>query len=419
MSYSDTPCWCGSRLARLKIGHYSGTSPKPKLHETAVTMKSSGLVSALLSLLLPHQTIGQLSPEKIKGVNTFCDVSPDALTKSLSGKTEGQPVPQYCIKNPVSGGKQRCYYLLVPKCANGRVPLVMNMHGGASCPVWSSGFDGWVEKSVLRCFALAYPIAVTDADVADEPCFSVPGGRNVNSMFTTNECCCSKDGRTLRSIETQDMVVIHNMVQDIVFEKRVELLSNHSVQVDKTRIYMAGHSNGCVAALGMGAMFSNLVAAVCCHAAGSFVDVPPTYDPVPTWLAQGVKDDRIWYQFARDTTLTLGWVHQCSEESTFVLQNGSAVRHTQYNCTNNASVTLLLLKESGHIPFLNAFEISEGASHTTVDTTDMAWRFCSSFSKDEIPLSLRSPTSAGTRAIELNLEAIVVTTLLFVLALYN
>jgi poly(3-hydroxybutyrate) depolymerase len=120
----------------------------------------------------------------------------------------------------------------------------------------------------------------------------------------------------LRSIETQDMVVIHNMVQDIVFEKRVELLSNHSVQVDKTRIYMAGHSNGCIAALGMGAMFSNLVAAVCCHAAGSFVDVPPTYDPVPTWLAQGVKDDRIWYQFAeRQLSLWVGCINVLKNRS--------------------------------------------------------------------------------------------------------
>lgn len=380
-------------------------------------MKSSGLLSALLSTLLTHRTAGQLSFDEAPGTNTFCDVGPDVLTTALASKTAGQPFPQYCIKNPVSGGKKRCYYLLVPKCANGRVPLVMNMHGSSSCPLWSSVFDGWVEKAVLHCFVVAYPIGVTDADVADEPCFSIPGGRSVNSFFTTNECCCTKGGRMLRSIETQDMVVIHNMVQDIVFERRVELLSNRSVQIDKTRVYMAGHSNGCIAALGMGAMFSNLVAAVCCHAAGSFVDVPPTYDPVPTWLAQGVKDDRIWYQFARDTALTLGWVHQCSEESFFGIQNGSGVRHTQYNCTNDASVTLLLLNESGHLPFLNSFEFSEGASRTTVDTTEMAWKFCSTFSKDEVPLSLRAPKSAGYSVSGLNLAGIAFTSMLSIIAL--
>jgi hypothetical protein len=61
-------------------------------------------------------------------------------------------------------------------------------------------------------------------------------------------------------------------------------------------------------------------------------------------------------------------------------------------------VTLLLLKESGHIPFANAFEVSEGASQTKLDTTAMAWEFCSSFSKDDIPLSLQNK-SAGVRIL--------------------
>jgi hypothetical protein len=42
------------------------------------------------------------------------------------------------------------------------------------------------------------------------------------------------------------------------------------------------------------------------------------------------------------------------------------------------------------MPFLNSFEVSEGASRTSVDTTEMAWQFCSKFSKEEFPKSLIS-----------------------------
>jgi poly(3-hydroxybutyrate) depolymerase len=382
-------------------------------------MKTSWVL--LLAPLLYNVVEGQLSLDIIEGTNTFCDTGPDGMTNALAGPagiTEGQPIPRYCIQNPVSGGKQRCYYLFVPKCASGSTPLVVNMHGTSSCPVWSTYFDRWTETAVRHCFAVAYPIGVTDPDVSDYPCYSVPGGRNVNDVFTTNDCCCSKDGGSLDPGETQDLVVIHNMVQDIVFQKRVDLLTNNTAQMDETRVYMAGHSNGCLAALGMGAVFSDLVAAVCCHAAGSFVRVPPNYDPIPTWIAQGVKDATIWYQFARETTQTYGWIHQCLNETETDVANGTGVEYTQYNCTNNASVTLLLLNESGHIPFLSLWEYSEGASPTTIDTTEMAWQFCSSYSKDEVPPSLVRSESAAGLTSTWSVGGIVVSFLLLVSTLW-
>mmetsp|Transcript_19186 Transcript_19186/g.31844 ORF Transcript_19186/g.31844 Transcript_19186/m.31844 type:complete len:378 (-) Transcript_19186:84-1217(-) len=336
----------------------------------------------------------QLSFDAIGETNTFCDTGPDAMTNALTSLTGGRPIPRYCVPNPIDGGKQRCYYLFVPACASGAVPLLMDMHGGSSCPLWSVFFDGWLQLSSQKCFALFYPIGVTDAQVTDHPCFSVPGGRNVNGMFTTTDCCCTKNNRRIASTETQDMVVVHRMVKDIYFEKRVEGLSNGTASVDATRIYMSGHSNGCLGALGMGAFFSDMVASVCCHAAGAFTGFPPHYSAVPTWIAQGIKDDRIWYQFARETYNTYGWHHQCQNETSVGIDNGTAVEYTHYNCTNDANVTLLLLNESGHIPFAKGFEVTEDASPTTLDTTAMAWEFCSSYSKESIPRTLMNPSAA-------------------------
>lgn len=340
----------------------------------------------------------QLAGNTIEGTNTFCDTGPEAMTASLGYLSGGRPIPQYCVTNPVDGGQKRCYYLFVPECATGPVPLMMDMHGGSSCPLWSTFFDGWLQLASKKCFALFYPLGVTDIEVADWPCFTVPGGRDVQGLFTTNDCCCYKDNRRLASTDTQDLTAIHRMVQDIVFQKRVEALSvnNTSIaSVDTTRIYMSGHSNGCLGSLGMGSFFSDMVASVCCHSSGGFSKFPPNYEPIPTWIAQGMKDDAIWFQFARETYNTYGWYHQCMNETSTGVDNGTAVEYTHYNCTNDANVTLLLLNESGHIPFSNGFEISEGASRTTLDTTLRAWEFCSSYSKDNPPRTLIDPPSGA------------------------
>lgn len=302
------------------------------------------------------------------------------------------------MTNPIDGGKERCYYLFVPECAKGPVPLMMDMHGGSSCPLWSVFFDGWLQLAVKECFALFFPIGVTDPEVSDYPCFSVPGGRNVNGLFTTNDCCCAKDDIRVDAQETKDVVVVQRMLKDMVFNNRVQGQSNGTASVDATRIYLSGHSNGCLGSLAVGAYFSDMVASICCHSSGAFSGFSPNYSPIPTWIAQGMKDDSIWFQFAKETYNTYGWIHECQNETMVGVDNGSAVEYTHYNCRNDANVTLLLLNESGHIPFANAFEISEGASATKLDTTAMAWEFCSSFSKDNIPQSLQN-TSAGNRIL--------------------
>ena len=352
----------------------------------------------LSALFLSHPIYGV----NIQGTNTPCDVGPDSMTKTYAPFTEGLPIPQFCLKNPIADGKPRCYYLFVPKCASGMVPLVVNMHSTQSCPLWTSFHDLWIQTAVSHCFAVAFPVGVTDPEVADNPCMTFPGGRSVSGgMFTTNDCCCFKGDRALEPSETLDMIFIRNVVQDISSEKRVDELSrmlSGTAQLDGTRIYMTGHSNGCAAALAMGALYSNLVAAVACHSGGSFADFPSYYDPVPTFLVQGMKDDVNWYQFASDTARTVATVHDCKTETATLVHNGTGVEHAFQDCKSDASVKLLLLNESGNLPFLNAFESSVGASRTRIDTTKMAWEFCSNYSKSEIPKALLYASSAVDRS---------------------
>lgn len=352
----------------------------------------------LLCIIAPFVR-AQLSFD-MAGTNTVCYTAPDAMTSALHKMTGGLNVPQHCVKVPptahtVEQQMDRCYYLFVPECASGPVPIVMNMHGADSCPIWSTFYDHWAETAMRHCFALMFPSGVLDANVTDYPCFTVPGGRDVGGLFETNDCCCTKNGTTIPVSDTQDPAVLRSMLDDVVFEKRIEAASNNTASADLTRVYMAGHANGCAMALGMGAFFHDVVAAVACHSAGSIVSIPRHYNPIPIWLAQGMKDDKIWYQFVKETHRTYGWIHRCRNDTISDVENGTGVEYTNYNCTNNATVTLLLLNESGHIPFLNGYETSKDASTTRIDTTEMAYQFCLNHSKDEIPESLLTRRSSS------------------------
>ena len=321
--------------------------------------------------------------------NVACDVGPDALTNYLSRITN-KTIPQYCIPNPIAG-RDRCYYLFVPSCAMGPTPLVMDLHGSHSCPLFSTLYDRWAETAIAHCFSVVWPVGVTDPEVADDSCFHVPGGRTLlTGLFVTQSCCCAKQGQGLNDTATFDHLVLKTMVQDIVWNKRVDQQSNGTASMDATRVYMAGHSNGCMAALSMGAMHSDIVTAVCCHAGGLVTKPLDTYTPIPTWIVSGQRDTAVWPQFVEDTWNYYGsYRHNCSSlDKVTPLQQGIGIQYSHENCTNNATVIWVSLNESGHIPFYNAFEVSPGASKTTIDTTAMAWEFCSSYAKEEIPQEL-------------------------------
>ena len=183
--------------------------------------------------------------------------------------------------------------------------------------------------------------------------------------------------------------------------------------VDPTRIYMAGHSNGCMASLATAAMYSDVVAAVCCHAGAMITPLAEDYEAVPTWLVHGLLDGIIPWS-GQDFGNGFGYLplpgvanaiadkNGCDEE--IIVQpledDTGVVVGTSYlrtNCNGGADVQIVALDESGHVPYPGALEIfgAPGAKNTTFETTSLAWDFCSSFSKERIPDSFTAvPVSA-------------------------
>jgi len=66
--------------------------------------------------------------------NTRCPLGPYILTLSTLRRS-----PRSCIDTPKG---TRCYYTYVPRCASRNAPLVFDLHGWTSCPLYSRGYTG-------------------------------------------------------------------------------------------------------------------------------------------------------------------------------------------------------------------------------------------------------------------------------------
>ena len=365
-------------------------------------------------------------PQPPQPPQPVCDFGPDALTNAfLAVLGRVKSIPRTCINVPVDDGSttERCYYTYVPdSCAfeEKQVPLVIDNHGRGSCPLSSTGYTGWWNKAEEECFVVVYPSGNTDQDFLDN-CWQVPGLETDSDFGTvdgnnviTSPCCCQDkdDGSAIITKEPNDPLFLKMVIDDVVetLQTKSELTS---LAIDTSRVYMAGHSNGCVASLAMGALYSDTIAAVCCHAGLLATPYPPEYTPIPTWLVHGRKDTLIPYDgsstvtpsgefgtWSIDQTQAFLAEKNVCKDQTFSVLDGLGSVYKGSDCEGNANVEVVTLDESGHLPYLGIgipFFVPEfGGSPTTIDTTALAWDFCSSYSKPT-PNPTSSPTEKPTK----------------------
>ena len=342
--------------------------------------------------------------------NTECNIGPNALTDAYGG----YDVPRTCF--PFGDADERCFYTLVPPCAAGKeVPLVVDPHGVGMCPLYQSGMAGWGSKAFEECFVVVWPSGNMDPKVGDFPCWALPGGADYESI-TGMDCCCAKESNPFYEAKPTDPDFLRATIEGVVdfFNNPANGNETGLTTIDTKRIYMAGYSNGCMSSLSVAALHSDIVAAVCCHAGTLLTPFAKDYVPVPTWLVHGGLDATVPIDGAN---LFLGYgfppppevANRIADKNgcdvdvveSDVTDNSTAVAGTSYkrssNCKNNATVELVVLPRSGHMPFLGAEEAEglEGSINTAVDTTSMAWEFCSSHSKASIP-----PVFAGGKTEE-------------------
>lgn len=306
-------------------------------------------------------------------LNTECNVGTDA------GLAYG--AVHSCISDPTDGS-ERCMYTYTPTCAAGKiVPLVFDIHAFTSCPYNSMFYTEWANKATAGCFVVVWPLGRIKSEVADLPCFAIPGGLESSDM-TTPPCCCFLNG--VRFETNSDPLFLRSAIMHTV--ESFDSNSENGVSIDTTRIYMAGHSNGCMAAMSMAVLHSDVVTAVCCYSGALLTPFADTYSPVPVMDLHGSLDDVVPVNGSTQfhplafTMNKFADKNDCDAEVIETdVENGIGKTYRRTNCTNNADVQKTLLFEAGHLPFRKL-----GGS--SIDTTQIAWDFCKSYSKDHVPL---------------------------------
>ena len=209
---------------------------------------------------------------------------------------------------------------------------------------------------------------------------------------------------------------------DTAAENATLIGTNTTVQIDRARVYMAGHSNGCMTSLTMAALYSEEIAAVCCHAGALVTPIPAaSYSAVPVWMAHGMLDSTFAYKGASlldmgpfgnfgtwPTVDAMNYIadqNECDaevhddelyedEEEDGAGGVGKVYKRT--NCTNTADVELVALYDVGHFPYSAAIIESFGETRATIDTTQLAWEFCSSHSKPNTSILPQTTENSAT-----------------------
>ena len=243
----------------------------------------------------------------------------------------------------------------------------------------------------------------------------MPNGLNNTNGTQALPCCCFNIEGLVDASLTDDTTFLRNVavsaIQDVVPQQ-----TSNSVSIDSKRIYLSGHSNGCISSLTMAAVQSDLVAAVCCHAGVvAQASFPDSYQPTPIWvLVHGTMDFLLPYHGFSDTSVygfpQYSMLGALETHDVFAKANGCNIstskiieiatpdnkKVTQYissDCVNNSTVLeLVSLGDVGHNPYLNFAPIENGTVPIKVDTTQLAWKFCSQHSLDVEPeLTLVTP----------------------------
>lgn len=174
----------------------------------------------------------------------------------------------------------------------------------------------------------------------------------------TTDCCCDF---AFPNTENDD----HKFLQEIASYaiRDVPVITDGNVQIDTRRIYMTGHSNGCMVSLSV-SMLYNFTTAVACFSGALLTPNPENYKPLPFWFVHGADDDMLPYDgvsftekraSVKATHKFLSDLNQCEKFSHKEILNGTASIDNSTLCKNEASVELMTLNDVGKNKFDKLF----------------------------------------------------------------
>lgn len=270
----------------------------------------------------------------------------------------------------VSSGEKREYLLYVPKSYDRArpTPLVISMHGAGLWGASQRDISRWNELADSKGFIVVYPSAV--------------GGKGVRIWRAEPSEGLAKDVKYISAL--------------------IDTLSAH-YNVDPSRIYANGLSNGGGMSFALSCMLSDRIAAVGMVAAAQTLPwrwcvsgrreagggKRETERPVPVISFHGTADPVVPYNggsswissrpFPNVPKWTETWArrNQCALDPIDSVVAADVVRRSYLDCADGAAVVLYTIRGGGHT-WPGGMELPEwfvGRTTRSVDATRLMWEF--------------------------------------------
>ncbi len=264
----------------------------------------------------------------------------------------------------ISSGEKREYLLYVPKSYDRTkpAPLVISMHAAMNWPAFQAKASQWNKAADENGFIVVYP-AGTDPMHLGPSAWFMDGSRNPSTM------------------------------PDVKFiSELIDTLEAH-YNIDSTRIYANGLSNGGGMAFALSCTLSNRIAAIGAVSAAQSLRSTWCADstPVPMIAFHGTADPFVAYNgapsgwlnpnapFPNIRTWAADWArrNRCGANPVDSAVAADAVRREYTNCAGNAAVVLYTIQGGGH-QWPGGKPMPQwivGRFSRTIDATSVMWAF--------------------------------------------
>lgn len=273
----------------------------------------------------------------------------------------------------IHNGIERSYVIRTPvelAQSNGRVPLVLVLHGGGGNADNAEKMTGFTGKAEKEGFIVTYPEGT---------------GRRKNKLLTWNAGhCCG--------------YAMDNRVDDVGFINALidKLIESHPI--DPKRIYATGMSNGGMMTHRLGIELSSRFAAIAPVVGTLFGDELRPEHPVPAIMLNGMLDKSVpnqggppggFFNGAWDSTPAQPALEQAAFWASVDGCTGDPIKvdhgaftRWQYHCPVGLAVELYLVDDNGHAwPGGQKGSRMGDKPSSTLNGTDVIWDFFKAHTK--------------------------------------
>ena len=267
----------------------------------------------------------------------------------------------------IHDGMERGYVIRVPRDlahSNGRVPLVLVLHGGGGNADSAERMTGFTEKAQKEGFIVVYPEGT---------------GQFKGKLLTWNagHCC----GYAMR-----------NRVDDVGFINALIDKLMKDYPIDPRRIYATGMSNGGMMTHRLGIELSGKFAAIAPVVATLFGDETKPQYPVSALMLNGMLDKHVpnqggppggrfpdsWDGTPTQPALEQAafWAHADGCANAPDKEDKGPFILTRYDCPAGRAVEIYLVKDNGHAwPGGQRGRRMGDKPSSSVNATDVIWAF--------------------------------------------